>query len=540
MTDLLTQVVNSVARVLDVKIAALWLVENTARTPSEAVSLTLGAGRLASDAGETLAVKEDVADLVAPLKEIANHVVKTKEDIRLVDFRTEGPWEKAALSSGINGSLLATAIEHNQVVLGVLVVGRIKSSEPYTAEDGRLLRTFANQAATAIENAALYQEVINASEQLEDKVEERTNELSVSNNELESTISELKSTQTQLILSARLAGLGELVAGVAHEINSPSAAIRGTSDMLQETLNRLAALGVKIQSYFKEQSAFEEFRSQTLDLAQVLATLPRLNTLETRKRRKDLESFLASMDWHVDEKRRVAKTLADAGLSLVDAKIFVDQRLPKAALEDPSVAHYCSEYLMERVYLNRSHLTINNAIRRIQRIVGSLKLYSHLDQTPQRVSRDVHEGLETTLVILTQAMSKGIEVVRDYGELPEIKIYVDELNQVWTNLMSNAAQAMEGNGVLTIRTRRLADNISVEFIDNGPGIPPENMEKIFEPFFTTKESGKGTGIGLGICKKIVEKHGGEMTCASKAKETIFRVLLPIEISEEPQGESDLT
>lgn len=535
LTDVLTEVVNSVARVLDVKIAALWLVENTKRASDEAVSLTLGAGRLATDPGDTLAVKEDVARLVSPLKTIAHHVVDTKEDVRLVDFKDRGPWVQAAKKSGINGSLLATAIEHNQMVLGVLVVGRIESSDPYTEDDSKLLRTFANQTATAIDNAALYQEVISASVELEEKVEQRTDALSRSNDELEQAISELKSTQTQLVLSARLAGLGELVAGVAHEINSPSAAIRGTSDVLQVTLNRLTTLGLKIQSHFKKEGHFELFRANTMDLAAALAERPRMSTLETRERRKALEvSFSDMHEWTDEEKRQVAKRLADSGVSVDEAKAFVIEKLPLSSAADASVALDCSEFLTERVYLNRSHFTINNAIRRIQRIVGSLKLYSHLDQTPQRVSKDVHDGLENTLVILTQAMSKGIEVKRDYGALPEIKIYVDELNQVWTNLMSNAAQAMDGQGVLTLRTRRLPEYVCIEFIDNGPGIPDENQSKIFDPFFTTKEPGQGTGIGLGICKKIIEKHGGEITCESNPKETIFRVLLPIEVPEASQ------
>jgi signal transduction histidine kinase len=187
-------------------------------------------------------------------------------------------------------------------------------------------------------------------------------------------------------------------------------------------------------------------------------------------------------------------------------------------------------YLEQYAYLFRNTHAIRTAIRRITRIVGALKGYSHLDQAKVSAT-DLHEGIENTLVILHSELKYGITVTRDYAELPAVPVYVDELNQVWTNLIHNAVQALGGKGEILIETR-VADakdgaNVAVTVQDNGPGIPADVMPRIFEPFFTTKPKGEGTGLGLGIVKQIVDKHGGKIDVTSKPGCTRFTVLLPI-------------
>jgi two-component system NtrC family sensor kinase len=182
--------------------------------------------------------------------------------------------------------------------------------------------------------------------------------------------------------------------------------------------------------------------------------------------------------------------------------------------------------LTDYVSVHRSTRTIQDAIRRIQRIVGSLKSYSHLDQEAARAEADVHEGIENTLVILEYQLSRGIVVQRNYAALPSVPIYVDELNQVWTNLIHNAAQALGGQGQIDIETLVRNDGIAVRIIDNGPGISDDVMKRIFEPFFTTKAKGEGTGLGLGIVRQIVDKHDGKVSCDSKPGRTCFEVWLP--------------
>jgi signal transduction histidine kinase len=168
-------------------------------------------------------------------------------------------------------------------------------------------------------------------------------------------------------------------------------------------------------------------------------------------------------------------------------------------------------------------------VAQIQRIVGALKSYSHLDQQATRVEADLHEGLETTLVLLHHAL-RDIVIERQYGVLPRVPVFVDELNQVWTNLISNAQQALAGKGTIAIETLVEGDSAVVRVIDDGPGVPADVLPRIFEPFFTTKPKGEGTGLGLGIARQIVAKHGGEMRCESVPGRTVFEVRLPIGVA----------
>jgi two-component system, NtrC family, sensor kinase len=184
-------------------------------------------------------------------------------------------------------------------------------------------------------------------------------------------------------------------------------------------------------------------------------------------------------------------------------------------------------YVREYSYLYRNAAAIQTAIKQIQRIVGALKSYSHLDQAKIEPA-DLNEGIESTLTLLQHELKYGIKIVRKFGQLPRIPVYVDELNQVWTNLIHNAVQALGGKGEVTLETE-LADaaTVKVRVIDNGPGIPREVLPRIFEPFFTTKSKGEGTGLGLGIVRQILEKHGGRIDVESVPGRTCFTVYLPV-------------
>ena len=169
---------------------------------------------------------------------------------------------------------------------------------------------------------------------------------------------------------------------------------------------------------------------------------------------------------------------------------------------------------------------VEESTRRISELVKAIKSYSYMDQAPLQ-DVDIHEGLESTLTMLGHRL-KGVEVRRQYDRnLPRITAYGGELNQVWTNLIDNAVDAMEGHGHLLLRTSHDADVVTIEIIDDGPGIPPELQGRIFEPFFTTKGVGKGTGLGLDICHRIVtRRHRGTIRCFSSPGETRFVVRLP--------------
>lgn len=176
---------------------------------------------------------------------------------------------------------------------------------------------------------------------------------------------------------------------------------------------------------------------------------------------------------------------------------------------------------------------IQNTAERISQIVRAMKSYTYLDQAPL-LEVDLHEGLENTLVIMEHKLKQGVTVKREYSPgLPRIEAYASELNQVWTNIIDNAVDAMNGKGEITIRTQEENDQVVVEIIDNGPGIPKEIQSRILEPFFTTKPPGQGTGLGLHISHDIVaNRHHGRLLMKSRPGETKFRIFLPKKINEE--------
>ena len=174
-------------------------------------------------------------------------------------------------------------------------------------------------------------------------------------------------------------------------------------------------------------------------------------------------------------------------------------------------------------------LEIGIGTSRIVDLVKALKNYTYMDQAPVQ-SVDVRDGLENTLIILHNKLKRGVTVLREYAEdLPVIEAYASELNQVWTNIIDNAIDAMNGEGKLIVRTRREDPWVVVEIEDNGPGIPEQNLSKIFDPFFTTKVTGEGTGLGLNISRNlIVQKHQGQISVKSQPGRTCFAVRLPLD------------
>src|SRR5688572_5825181 len=173
---------------------------------------------------------------------------------------------------------------------------------------------------------------------------------------------------------------------------------------------------------------------------------------------------------------------------------------------------------------------VQHTTERISQIVHAMKSYTYLDQAPL-LEVDIHEGLENTLIIMQHKLKKGVTIKREYSaDLPRIEAYASELNQVWTNIIDNAVDAMNGKGEISLRTFAEEDHVVVEITDNGPGIPEEIQARIYEPFFTTKPPGKGTGLGLHISHDIiVNRHHGQLLVESKPGETKFKVMLPVRI-----------
>jgi signal transduction histidine kinase len=231
----------------------------------------------------------------------------------------------------------------------------------------------------------------------------------------------------------------------------------------------------------------------------------------------------------VEEAWKIAPVLAEAGAKtekLDDLK----------ALLGPDLVGPAAKRIAAVITIFGLIQEIDNSTRRISDLVTAIKRYSYMDQSPiQEV--DLKEDLENTLKIFGHRLKTGVTVVREYDpDLPRICAYGGELNQVWTNLIDNAIDVMDGKGELRIRAFRELDNAIVEIGDNGPGVPPEIRSRIFEPFFTTKKVGAGTGLGLDTAMRIVRKHHGTMDLKSKPGDTRFRVRLPIRGPQEKAAE----
>lgn len=323
----------------------------------------------------------------------------------------------------ITRSILAVPLRAMGKTVGVLEVINKKNNDLFTPEDQQLLYSLANHLAIAVENAKMTEELRRANESLEQKVKERTKEL-------EEAITKLQQTQRQLVQSEKLASLGIMAAGVAHEINNPLSFIQSNLTILRDYINE-----IKISN------------------------------------REILEEINSAIEESLDGAKRISE------------------------------------------------------------IVKGLKGFARADEGKPEMC-DMNRLIEEVLRIIWNEIKYKAEVIKEFGEIPEIFVNRNQLAQVLVNLIINAAQAIEKKGKIILRTYMDGDNLAVDVEDTGCGIPPENLKKIFDPFFTTKPVGKGTGLGLSITLGIVQNHGGEIKVNSEVgKGTRFTVLLPIKMKE---------
>jgi signal transduction histidine kinase len=413
LRELLAAMMERVREVMDAEACSVMLVDEPSRTLRWEVALGEGAGRL-----QTLSV---------PIGEgISGRVAATGAAIRIEDAQTDPRWigRRFDVATGFTTrSILCVPIHARGRVIGVIQVLNRRGG-PFTADDQRLLEALAGMGGVAIENARLY-------EHLEEEVQARTAQLT-------RALGELRETLAQLVQSEKMAALGDLVAGVAHEINTPLGAVASNTDLVVRAL----------------------------------------------------------------------------------AKV-------KDAVANPAQAEQSLRYLDRVTGLAE---TSREACRRIGEIVRSLRNFARLDEA-ERKPADLHEGLESTLTLVGHLLKNRITVHREYGRLPMVDCYANRLNQVFLNVLVNAAQAIEGTGEITIRTRfePVPGSVIVEISDTGRGIPPENLSKIFDPGFTTKGVGVGTGLGLAICYRIIADHHGRIEVESTVgRGTTFRIILPVE------------
>ncbi|MEN8161884.1 MAG: ATP-binding protein, partial [Myxococcota bacterium] len=365
---------------------------------------------------------EGVTDFVlAPDHAIARALWMRRRELAREDFDEEPDPELREECRDVFDTLdveLLVPILFGVDLLGVIAVGRKLSGEGLGPDERQLLRTLANQSAIAIENARAFDEIAQLNKTLEVRVDERTREL--------------RETQVQLVQSEKMRSLGQLVAGVAHELNNPIGFVHANLQLLDDYVGRLLRAD-----------------------------------LEPQKRRKTQDAI---------------------------AKL-----------------------------LSRSR----EGTERVKQIVQDLRTFSRTDQAElQQVQ--LGDEIDRTLALI-EARLKNIRVERDYGELPPVRCFAGQLNQVFLNLLMNACDALDGEGTIRIRTRAEGDGVVLVFEDDGPGMPEDVLTRIFEPFFTTKPVGQGTGLGLSLSHGIVARHGGTMEVHSRPGEGArFTLRLPLE------------
>jgi signal transduction histidine kinase len=365
---------------------------------------------------------EDAQDFSLPLDHtIAKHLWMRRQELTRADFDDTTDPETRDVCWDVYDSLdvrLLVPILFGVDLLGVIAVGPKLSGELIGPDDRQLLRTLANQSAIAIENAQAFDEIAKLNETLEARVEERTREL--------------RTTQAQLMQSEKMRSLGQLVAGVAHELNNPIGFVHANLQLLSGFIERL-----------------------------------------------------------------------------------VQAQLEGGDVERPREA------------IRKLLLRSREGTERVKKVVQDLRTFSRMDQA-ELADADLNAELSRTLALMEPRFKDGIRIETALGALPPVRCYPAQLNQVFMNLLMNACDAVGSGGRLEVRTRATPGGVTLDFADDGPGIPEEARARIFEPFFTTKPVGQGTGLGLSISHGIVERHGGRLTvdCPPDGG-TVFRVELPL-------------
>jgi signal transduction histidine kinase len=314
----------------------------------------------------------------------------------------------------------------------------------------------------------------------------------------------------------RLAALGKLSAGLAHELNNPASAAKRATSQLRDLMKRVRDASLELGR--RELSPAQKSEIEKLEASFTQADGPPLDALAASSLEDQIDCLLRSHGqsdlWQLaaDLARRNVKPVA-----LEQLFATLDADTARAALLRISTSVEIAGLLNE----------IESSTSRISDLVGAIKQYTFMDQSPVQ-NIDIVKSLETTLTILNHKLKRGVVVRREYHSIPLlVNSFGSELNQVWTNLIDNAIDAMGGKGELRVRTYRDDSCVVVEIGDNGPGISPEVQTHIFEPFFTTKGVGEGTGLGLDTVQRIVKKHRGTIQVTSKPGDTLFQVWLPL-------------
>lgn len=351
--------------------------------------------------------------------------------------------------------------------------------------------------------------------QLTDVNEELTalnEELQSSNNNLLETLDLLKKTQSKLVESEKMAALGQLTAGIAHELNTPLGAIRASIDNIVSSINDTIKQAVIIKEELPEKVWNDFYKLLTLSLRQS----DHSNT--SREERNLAKSLTIQLEYKKIEK---AEEFAD-----ILATMGVDDISPYMAVLNSQHRDKVIKLAYKLSGLNRNAKTIVLATERTSKVVFALRSYAHYNNNQSMIPANVIDGIETVLTLYNNKIKYNVEIIRNYHIIDPVMCYPDELNQVWTNIIHNALQAMEFKGTIVVDVSQTKEYLMVGITDSGPGICESIKDKLFMPFFTTKSQGEGSGLGLHIVKKVIDNHKGKIEIDSKPGKTTFMVLLP--------------
>ncbi len=343
-------------------------------------------------------------------------------------------------------------------------------------------------------------------ENLENLVKERTQEL-------ENALENLKNTQAQLVQSEKMASLGQLVAGIAHEINTPIGAVKASSENMSDVLPLV------IKSY---PELLQKLNSELIIIfnqltEKALNAQKNLTSKEERAKRKVIIQKLEEKG--VQEADDIGRKLIEIGI-YEDIEPFIPLFLTPQSHDILNVV-----YQIGQLKVNLDNISV--AAAKTKKIVFALKNHAYQKQDEKAVMVDMRESVDTILTLYHNQMKYGVEVTTHFEEVPKIPAYPDEMGQVWTNIIHNGLQAMNYSGSMHVEVKLVEQGVQVAITDSGPGIPEHVLPKIFEPFFTTKPQGEGTGMGLDITMKIIKKHNGWVHVDTQPGKTTFYVTLPL-------------
>ncbi|XDD45094.1 PAS domain S-box protein [Leptospira sp. WS39.C2] len=353
--------------------------------------------------------------------------------------------------------------------------------------------------------------------QINSEIREKNKLIEKQKIELEMAFENLKRTQEQLVQSEKLAALGQLIAGIAHEINNPIGAVKASNQNMMDWQKRYG-----IASQLFREAILNVPREEQVILKTILSNLDQpiefYTGKEERQRKKKNKEILIQNGFKSVEADEFAEAWVELGIGELEEKYLPLFR-----------SHYLRvflDYLALEIQFRRNTRSIQLAVDRVSKIMYALKNFSHFDSTGKKIKASIQDTIETVLTIYQNQLKRGITLIKNYDEIEPIHCYPDDLLHVWTNLIYNSLQAMSFTGKLIITMKDCGEDVMISLQDSGPGIDPNIRAKIFEPFFTTKPPGEGSGLGLDIVNKIVKRHGGRIDLSSKPGETIFSIYLP--------------